>query len=203
MHIEFLLEEPSTEAFLEGFLPRFLPLDTTWRLIVFRGKRDLLAKLSKRLQGYRQWLSPETRLIVLVDEDRQDCRLLKERLEQAAQSAGLRTKSTAQSGELFVVVNRIIVEELEAWFFGDVDSLIREFPCVISTLGNRARYRDPDAISGGTWEALEHVLQNAGHYPAGLSKIDLARRLGRVLDATRNRSRSFGSFLEALRAVTS
>lgn len=202
MHLEFLLEEPSVEAFLEGLLPRVLPVEVTWQFIVFQGKQNLLAKLPERLKGYRHWLPPDWRLVVLVDEDRQDCRALKQRLEQVATDTGLLTKTAAGPGKPFTVVNRIAIEELEAWFFGDVPALAGEFPGVALNLASMAKYRDPDAILGGTWETLERVLQAAGYYPAGLSKIDAARRLGLVLSPTENRSASFWAFLAALRTVT-
>jgi hypothetical protein len=45
MHIEFLLEEPSAEVFLQGFVGKLLPPGSTWRFIVFQGKKDLLFNL--------------------------------------------------------------------------------------------------------------------------------------------------------------
>jgi hypothetical protein len=200
MHLEFLLEEPSAEAFFTGFLPRVLPEGTTWNLIQFQGKANLLAKLESRLRGYQSWLPENSRIIVLVDEDRGDCIALKNRLEAAALSAGLLTKSTARGGA-FQVLNRIAVEELEAWFLGDVEGLRTAFPGVPASLGSRTNFRDPDAVRGGTWEALERVLQKAGHFPGGLGKIELARTMGEHLDPTRNRSRSFQCFLEGLAAL--
>lgn len=52
MHIELILEEPSAEAFFQGFLPRILPEGVTWNPIVFQGKADLLLQLERRLKGY-------------------------------------------------------------------------------------------------------------------------------------------------------
>ena len=75
-HLEFLVEEESMEAFLEVFLPRLLP-DCTFRTHVFRGKRNLLRNLNSRLRGYRHWLLPNCRLVVLVDCDDKDCEELK------------------------------------------------------------------------------------------------------------------------------
>lgn len=43
----------------------------------------------------------ETRILVLIDEDRQDCRRLKRVLEEAAGRAGLRTKSVTAPDEPF------------------------------------------------------------------------------------------------------
>ncbi len=41
----------------------------------------------------------------------------------------------------------------------------------------RSRYRNPNAIVGGTWEALEHELQRAGYAPGGLAKVATARAI--------------------------
>jgi hypothetical protein len=63
------------------------------------------------------------RIVVIVDEDRQDCLDIKGRLEEAAQQAGLVTRSTGEQPGGFQVLNRIAIEELEAWFFGDPEAI--------------------------------------------------------------------------------
>ena len=200
MHIELLLEEPSAEAFFSTFLPKVLPQDATVRPIIFQGKHDLLSNLERRLKGYRSWLPADARIIVLVDEDRQDCRDLKAHLERAASAAGFTTKTGARGGA-FVVLNRIVVEELEAWFLGDPVALNAAYPRVPATLGARAAFRDPDQVAGGTWEALERVLQRAGYYPGGLPKIEVAKTMASHLEAGRNTSASFRCFLSGLAAL--
>ncbi|MEO8361262.1 MAG: DUF4276 family protein [Vicinamibacteria bacterium] len=200
MHIELLLEEPSAEAFLVRFLPRVLPAEAVVKPIVFQGKLDLLAKLESRLKGYKSWLPADYRIVVLVDEDRQDCRKLKTRLENAAAAAGLTTKSKRAGGS-FVVLNRIAVEELEAWFLGDPVALHAAYPKVSATLGKKAKFRDPDAVGGGTWEALEQVLKNAGYYKGGLPKIEVAKTVAPHMDSARNSSASFHCFLDGLASL--
>lgn len=193
MHIEFLLEEPSAEAFLQGLLPRLLPPGASWNTVVFQGKEDILNNLEPRLKGYRPWIPADWRIVVLIDEDRQDCLALKGRLEAAATAAGFATKTNPQAGG-FVVLNRIAVEELEAWYFGDTTALTQAYPRVPRGLARQAPYRHPDAIAGGTWEALERVLQRAGYFGAGLPKIEIARQMARHMDPARNTSPSFQCF---------
>jgi len=200
MHIELLLEEPSAGAFFANFLPKIVPEGMTWKLIPFQGKADLLSNLEKRLKGYAAWLPEDWRIVVLVDEDREDCTKLKAKLETAAKAAGLTTKSRAKRGS-FTVLNRIAVEELEAWFLGDVEGLRAAYPGVPASLGSRENFRDPDAVPGGTWEALERVLQRAGHFQGGLGKIELARTMARHMEPTRNRSRSFQQFMKGMSAL--
>ena len=202
MHIEILVGERSARAALELLVPRIIGSQHTFIVHAFQGKPDLLAKLPKRLRGYRGWMRDELRVMVLMDEDRQDCIDLKTRLEADAAQAGLHTRRTA-AGSAVQVVNRIAVEELESWFFGDVEAIVAAFPRISPSLASRRPYRDPDAIRGGTWEALERVLQQAGYYGGGLTKIDAAGRVARHMDPDRNRSRSFRVFRDALRALVS
>lgn len=200
MHIELFLEEPSAEAFLQGLLPRLLPPGTTWNPIVFQGKTDLLGNLERRLKGYKSWIPMDWKIVVLIDEDRANCLKLKARMEAAAAVAGLITKTVATGGQ-YVVLNRIAVEELEAWFFGDPAALAAAFPGVSPNLGMKAPYRHPDAIAGGTWEALERVLQRAGYYGGGLPKIEVAREMALHMDVSRNTSASFQTFVRGLEAL--
>lgn len=198
MHIELLVEEPSAAAALSVLVPRILGAGISFDCRIFSGKMDLLQRLPERLRGYRRW-PPDTRIVVLVDEDREDCLQLKGQLNALAAQAGLSTTQVAGPG--ISVLNRIAVEELEAWFLGDVQALVDAFPGVPSTLERQARYRNPDAIGGGTWEALQRVLQRAGYYRAGMSKIDLARRVSPHMVPNRNRSRSFQVFVAGLQRL--
>ena len=200
-HLEFLIEEPSMEAFLQGLLPRVLPEGCTFECRVFQGKQDLLRKLESRLRGYRRWLPNECRLVVVVDCDDDDCHALKTRLERAAADAGLLTRSRARGGS-WQVVNRIAIEELEAWYFGDWEAVRQAYPRVSPNVPQQARYRDPDAIQGGIWEAFERILKKRGHFRDGLRKIEAARAIAPNIDPARNRSRSFAAFHDALIEAT-
>lgn len=200
MHLEFLLEEPSAEAALQALLPKLLPEGegTTFDLAVHQGKPDLLKHLPDRLRGYRAWIPEDFRLVVLVDEDRQDCHELKAELEKTALSAGFSTASSPSADGSFMVLNRIAVEELEAWFLGDVPALREPFPRIPKTLHRNAKFRDPDAVAGGTWEALERLLQRAGYYGRFAPKIEVARSVARHMDPATNRSRSFQVFRKGI-----
>lgn len=194
MHIEFLVEEPSAEAALKNLVPKICPPGITFDIHAFRGKKDLLSKLPRRLKAYSNFMPADGRIVVLTDEDRDDCRSLKEQLDCAAKNAGLVTRSMALNGSRFKVLNRIAVEELEAWFFGDVQAIHQAFERVPLSLGAKSAYRDPDAIKGGTWEALERELQKAGYFKSGLPKIKAARAISANMLPSRNRSRSFQAF---------
>ncbi len=195
------VEEPSMHAALEALLPGLMARHPpTWRIIEHR---NLLAELPARLRGYARQADPALRVLVLLDRDARDCRLLKARLEDAARAAGLATKTSPGWDGRFQVVNRIVVEELEAWFLGDVPALRAAFPGVPATLAARRGLRDPDAIQGGTWETLLRVLQQAGHYPGTtrLPKIEVARRVAATMQPDANRSASFQAFRAGLDAL--
>jgi hypothetical protein len=195
--VEVLVEDPSAAAALELLLPRILGR-IPFVMHPHRGKSDLISKLPGRLRGYVAWLPADWRILVVVDSDHGDCRTLKRTMEDAAARAGLRTRSAGGGGTPWVVVNRIAVEELEAWFFGDWAAVRAAFPRVDANVPRRAPYRDPDRIRGGTWEALERVLQSAGYFQSGLPKIEAARAIASHMNPTVNTSRSFQHVRDAL-----
>jgi len=203
MHIEFLVEEVSVEVALHNLVPRIVGPDVSYAIHSHQGKQDLLTKLPSRLRAYRTWIPDDWYIVVLVDADSDDCRILKERLEHEASSACLVTKSAVLAGTRFQVLNRIIVEEMESWFFGDVLALRAAYPRVSLSLGAKAQYRDPDTIRGGTWEALERELQRHGYFEGGLPKVAVARDVSAHMDPDRNRSRSFQVFREGLLVLCS
>jgi hypothetical protein len=197
-----MVEEESAEVALHSILPKLLP-GSEFQIIRFQGKQDMLRNLLARLRGFKSWLPKNWLLMVLVDRDQDRCEDLKNRLEAIATEAGLVSKSAARSGSRFQVVNRIVIEELESWFFGDWEAVRREFPRVPQTIPAQQKYRDPDSITGGTWEALERVFKRHGYFNSGLRKIELARSVAPHMDPARNTSRSFQVFRDAIEAAAS
>lgn len=188
MHLEFLLEEQSMEAALLALVPKMVP-DYSFDLHPHRGKPDLLGKLEGRLRGYARWNVPDVRVVVVIDRDAADCHVLKQSLLAVCDTAGM------------PALCRIAIEELEAWFLGDLPALCSAYPGVPPTLGARAGFRDPDAVQGGTWEALERILRRAGHYPTGMPKVEVATRVAERMNVERNASRSFQVLRDGLRAL--
>jgi hypothetical protein len=195
-----IVEEESAEAALHSILPKLLP-ESEIQLIRFQGKKDMLRNLLARLRGFQSWLPENWALMVLVDRDRDNCNELKRQLESIALRAGLTSKSAARPGSRFQVINRIAIEELESWFFGDWEAVRLAYPRVPSTIPSKKQYRDPDAILGGTWETLERIFQQYGYFESGLRKIELARNVAPHMDAARNTSRSFQAFRNAVEAA--
>lgn len=202
-HLEILVEEPSMEALLRGILPRILNEAATFQIYPHQCKEDLLSKLPARLTGYAKWLPTTWRIIVVVDRDNDDCMTLKRWMEDVCRSTSLLSR-TVSPEKPWQVVSRIAIEELEAWYFGDWDAVRAAYPKVKENIPLNASYRNPDGISGGTWEAFERVLQKASYFKSGLRKIEAARRLGPMMDPFHNRSPSFMAFRDVvLEAVAS
>jgi len=191
-HLIFFVEEQSMEAFLRAVLPRLLPDSVHFEIFTFQGKRDLIEKLPKRLRGLAPTLAANSRIVVLVDCDDDDCRQLKSKLNEIAVQAGLKVRNVGSTD--WQVVNRIVVEELEAWYFGDWDAVREAFPRVSANVPRQQQYRDSDGIAGGTWEALERLLKKAGYYNTGIAKIELAHTIGQRFQPDRCKSPSFRCF---------
>ena len=192
-----LVEEPSMEVALEALLPKMLRPEVAVNLRQFQCKSELLQRLQERLEGYAQWLPETAVVLVVIDRDDDDCKVLKAKLESFAHRAGVGTKGKPKQGR-FQVISRIAIEELEAWFFGDWLAMRAAYPKLEATVDQRSGFRDPDAIKGGTWEAMERVLQRKGYYKTGLRKMELARAVAAGMDPGRNRSASFCCLRDAL-----
>lgn len=136
-----------------------------------------------------------------MDRDDQDCHALKAELEAAAGTTRLLTRSQAGSGR-WQIANRIVLEELEAWYFGDWEAVRQAYPRVSAKIPRRADYRDPDAIKGGTWEAFERVMKKHGYFTTGLRKVEAAKAIAAHINPDRNTSRSFSVFRRVLAEAT-
>jgi hypothetical protein len=191
VRLEVLVEEPSAEVALRSLLPRIVP-NCPFEIITFNGKHDLLRKLPQRLRAYSYyWSEANLRVVVLLDRDGDDCVRLKAELERIAADSFLPSHA---------VLFRIVIEELEAWFLGDVPALCRAYPRLPASLGQQDGYRNPDAIHG-TWEAFERVLQKHGYHRKGLAKFVAAGEVAPHMDVDNNRSGSFQVFRDGLRRL--
>jgi hypothetical protein len=192
MHIEFLVEEYSTEVTLNFIVPKIIGEIHTFKIHNFQNKDRLLKRLPDRMQGYSKFLPDDWRIVIIVDQDRDNCQELKNKLCDASRVV------TQQKGN--VVLHRIAVEELESWFLGDVQAIRVEYEKIPPSLSQTAKFRNPDNITGGTWEQLDRILKKYG-YHTGLQKIDFAQKVSRHMDVENNLSRSFQVFRDGLRKI--
>jgi Domain of unknown function (DUF4276) len=192
MHIEFLVEEPSTEVALKFIVPKIIGNTHTLKIHNFQNKGRLLKRLPERMKSYAKFLPDDWRIVILVDEDRSDCQELKRKLCDASSVV------TKHKGN--IVLHRIAVEELESWFIGDVTAIRSEYEKIPVSLSQQAKFRNPDIIKGGTWEQLDKILKKYG-YETGLQKIDFAEKVSPHMDVDNNLSRSFQIFRDGLRSI--
>ena len=181
MTLVFFLEEPSAKALLEGLLPRLLPQHVTLRFVVFEGKQDLENQIEGKLRG---WRLPNSKFIVLRDQDSGECRKVKEKLRDKCLSAG--------KPEALV---RIACRELEAWYFGDLAAVERAISLPsLSHHSGKAKYRDVDKIVSPSLELRAITGQT-------YQKVSGSRAIGPHLSLTANRSRSFQVFVEGVKRL--
>lgn len=179
-HLVFFLEEPSAEDFLKGILPSFLPPQIATHFLVFEGKQDLEKQFPRRLKG---WLRPNTRFLVMRDQDSGDCVRIKQRLHALCIEAGKPD-----------TVVRIACRELETFFVGDWHAVAVAFDKdSLRTHDRQAKYRNPDALGSPSLE-LKRLIPN-------YQKRDGARRIAPQLAPERNRSKSFQALYKSLRQL--
>ena len=178
--IVFLLEEPSAQDALQGFLPTVLPPDVEVEYLVFEGKQDLEKRMARRMRG---WLKPDTSFVVMRDQDRGDCRSIKQHLNALCRQA-----------EKPDAVVRIACRALESWFLGDWAAVAAAFaqPRLVR-LRQKAVYQEPDRLVNPVSELRKAIPT--------YQKRDGARRIGPYLNYAANRSKSFQVFVEAVQQL--
>jgi hypothetical protein len=200
---EILVEEPSAEEALKHLLPKLLKNRLRYKIINLGSKSKLLKALRPRLAAYADRIKKgeDLRIVVLVDRDNDQCQALKKQLETIAAEVGLPTKTRPDPQGNFLVLNRIVIEELESWFLGDFQALHQAFSSLPKNIPNSSLFRNPD--NGGSWEALHRFLKKHGIYKNSYPKIEAARRIATYLNPDQNRSQSFQAFKSGIEALLS
>ena len=179
----FLLEEPSMKIFLDGLLPR---LFSGWvegqhfQCIPHEGKSDLDRSIPRKLGA---WRIPGDRFVIVRDNDNADCISLKARFQTLCQASG--------RPETLV---RLVCQELESWYVGDLQALAQAFENPkLNTPALRKRFATPD-----DWEKPSVEVKRLA--PA-FQKGSGARAMAACLHETGNLSRSFQVFVAGVRRI--
>ena len=209
MHIEVLVEDSSGERLLAQLLPQILGeqgAPHTWRLKAYKGigrlprglagkgdpaKRILLDQLPRLLRGYGKTPGIDA-VVVVLDTDRRDCKAFLQELHSLAESCSPRPHT------LF----RLVIEEMEAWYLGDREALLKAFPRAKREVLDR--YVQDSAC--GTWELLADAvyvggvtaIKKAGWPRPGELKHEWAEKIGPFMGLQENLSPSFGKFRDGL-----
>lgn len=170
--IVILCEERSMRDTLAIVLSRHYPElleGIHWQVIAFQGKADLEKNFTRKM---RSWNYGEPHFVILRDKDGSDCKALKARLQNHARTVG----------KPFHI--RIVCEELESWFLGDLAAIEAAFPFTRATrLSATAKYRNPDLLTNASDE-LARLTGVRG-------KVSKAIAIAPCLELNRNKSPSF------------
>lgn len=180
--IVFMVEEESMKTALDGLLPMLMPNEIPWQVIPHEGKSDLEKSLPIKLKGWRE---PDVRFVVLRDNDGGDCVAIKQKLVEIC-LAGHRSDTLV----------RIVCQELEAWFLGDLAAVSRAFnKPAVANLQRKKKFRTPDNL-GSPYQELKKLIPN-------YQKVSGARKIAPHLDLATNRSKSFQVFISGITKVLS
>jgi hypothetical protein len=212
MHIEILIEDSSGEQLLNTLLPQILGAQGqqhTWRLHAYKGigrippglrttadpaKRILLDQIPKILRGYAKTPGIDA-VVVVLDSDRRDCAAFLTQLKELADASKMSSRT----------MFRLAIEEMEAWYLGDRDALLRAYP--------RAKTKALDGYEQdsvcGTWEVVADALypggskkvKTAGWPLPGQLKHEWAEKIGPEMDIEHNASQSFCKLRDGLRRL--
>lgn len=179
----FMLEEPSMKVLLDSLVPRVLPgwqPNQHFLCVKHEGKSDLDKSLPRKLKA---WQSPGDRFMIVRDNDNADCSVVKRNYELMCQSCGRPD-----------TVIRLVCQELEAWYLGDLHGLADLYadPKLASPAMYK-RYAQPDEWQKPSAELDRHVRN--------FQKSSAARGMASRLNLEQNRSRSFQVFLEGVRRM--
>jgi len=180
----FLLEEPSIATVLNEILPKIIPDTVSFICVPHQGKQDLAKSIPTKLKAFKSF-SPDTKFIIVHDQDSHDCKKLKAELLGICQNAG-------QPNAMI----RIICHELESWFLGDLAAVEKAYnlkPSFLSQKQNNKKYRNPDQLNSAKQE-LKKLVQE---YYAGTHSKQIAPHLS----LTQNTSQSFQVFIKGIRQL--
>lgn len=147
--------------------------------------RSLLGQLPAKIRAYNKVNDPNRVIIVLMDLDSFDQNLLHESLEALIPvGSGLNIRFC------------FAVEELEAWFLADKNSILAAYPAANEVI--HSSYVQ-DSICG-TWETLGRVLNSdISSFPKRdrrvlMEKCDWAKKISPHMNVDQNLSPSFEVF---------
>lgn len=171
--------------FLRSLLPRVLPANYALGVNVFirshQGKTHLQQSIRRKIKHSLPYYGRPVKLIVIQDQDANDCMVLKEELREAA-----------NNDHGIPVLIRIACRELENWYLGDMEALAAIYPGFKpAKFRERAKYRVVDSTYG--------AKECATLIPA-FSKTEAANAIaGHMEELAANRSESFQQTISGIR----
>ncbi len=187
MRLEFLLEEPSMENVLKNILPLILPPEYQYNINYFlrphQGKAELQKSIPHKMKYFSHYYEP-VMVIILHDQDSNDCFQLKKELTELCENRG-KCK----------VLIRIVCRELESWYFGDMDAIEAAYPDKFNAnkYKNKAKYRNPDLLNNAA-EEMSKILPT-------FQKLNASKNISKHLKLEQNTSPSLRNFVSGLKKI--
>ncbi len=180
MKLVFLLEEKSMKRFLDIVLPKILPAEIQFQTIPHEGKTDLEKSIPRKL---RAWNEPDTKFIIIQDQDSWDCKKLKQKLVELCKP----------TGKQYVV--RIACQELESWYFGDLNAVSKAYNRDLTYLSKKSLYKIPDNIVNPKHELQKYLPEH--------QQITGAEKIAEYIEPQMNTSVSFQMLLSGIKKLIS
>ena len=187
--LEFLVEEPSIAEVLKIILPKILPqgwiLNENFFVRPHQGKSDLKNSIPQKFKTFSK-LPFNTGIIVVQDQDANDCRQLKREL------IDLCNQNNSKPCPYRV---RIVCHELESWYLGDVVALESVFPRLFKAKNykNKDLCKHPDSVI----TPKRRLKKIFGDYP----QIETAKKIAAQMNVNNNKSDSFNQFKNDILAL--
>jgi len=188
--IVFLVEDYSMKKFFEGILPRLGFKEDSFEIKHHRGKDDLICNLNKVVPSLSKRAQ---QIIVIIDQDRQDCIALKNKIK------------TKMAWCVCDYKIRIACYELEAWFLGDMQAIAQCSAKFKATFfQNKEKYRNVDNIPKPSRVIEEIIPDYKKQYS---SKDKFAESMSKFISLAEqnlvqaNRSHSFHICLKTLHSI--
>ncbi|MEF8710144.1 MAG: DUF4276 family protein [Candidatus Accumulibacter propinquus] len=147
-----------------------------WLIIHHQGKSDLERSYPRKM---KEWREPGVQFIILRDNDGADCLALKQRL----------VRMIPDNSPKYLV--RIVCQELESWFLGDLKAVAGAYPAAVRHESFRKLSKtDPDRLTNAS-ELMKHLTDTQ-------AKISRAEKISKHMHPASNRSTSFQAFVNGL-----
>jgi len=176
MNIVFMVEEMSMKKVLDILLPQILPENVSFRVIPHEGKGDLEKSIPIKLKA---WNIPDTRFVIVHDQDANDCVELKQNLLNMCKPYGRD------------VLIRIVCHELESWYFGDLQAVSKAYDKDLSALIKKRKFRIPDEIMNPKFELYKLIPEH--------QQLSGAEMISKHMCIDDNISKSFQVFVSGVR----
>jgi Domain of unknown function (DUF4276) len=168
---------------LRGVLPKVFPEwveNQHWIAVPHNGKSDLEASVPRKL---RAWNRPDDRFVIMRDNDGGDCHRHKRRLLQLTVG-----KPSDQ------ILIRIVCQELESWFLGDLEAVKTAYPRAARNItATHRKFPDPDRMTNAAQE-LNQITEVPG-------KVGRAKAISGHMNVEANVSLSFQVFVSGLKRL--